>query len=171
MQIYDLPFNNCFRYRKILQNGVKALPKVVLKNSGFLRQKKSNFCTFSTIRFASNFASTWSKYRWNNVWRDLRLPVSAFATVAWKSFIDIYDRSFYVTTTDVDIGNLKSLHTLCHKYLDHMLVKFIQNRLVRNIQNFVLCTKKMFTHWFSFLRALTPFWRTFLDINNCSMLK
>ena len=36
----------------------------------------------------------------------------------------------YFTFADADIGSLKSLHTLFDKYLDHMLVKFDQNRMV-----------------------------------------
>ena len=46
--------------------------------------------------------------------------------------------AFYVTIADADIGSLKSLHTLFVKYLDHMLVKFEQNRMVRTIPNFEL---------------------------------
>ena len=41
------------------------------------------------------------------------------------------DWAFYVTIADADIGSLKSLHTLFDKYLDHMLVKFEQNRMVQ----------------------------------------
>ena len=44
------------------------------------------------------------------------------------------DRGFYVTIADADFGRLKSLHTLFDKYLDHMLVKFEQNRMVRTIK-------------------------------------
>ena len=65
--------------------------------------------------------------------------MSAFATVT-RSFngkftakIDFSGRAFYVTITDANIRNLKSLHTLFAKYLDHMLVEFEQNHLVRNI--------------------------------------
>ena len=61
------------------------------------------------------------------------------------------DQVFNVTIADADIGSLKSLHTLFDKYLDHMLVKFEQNRIVRTIQNFELFDKK----W------LTIFWRHF----------
>ena len=75
-----------------------------------------------------------------------RLPLSAFATVAWKSF-------FNVTITVADVGSLKSVHTLFDKYLDHMLVKFDQDRVVRNKQNFELWGKK----WFIFEKVLTPF--------------
>ena len=74
--------------------------------------------------------------------------MSALATVARKSFnckftskIDS-GRVFYVTIADADIGSLKSLHTLFGKYLDHMLVKCEQNRMVRTVRNFVLFDKK-----------------------------
>ena len=43
-------------------------------------------------------------------------------------------RAFYVTIADADIGSLKSHHTLSNKYLDHMLGKFEQNRMVRTIK-------------------------------------
>ena len=56
---------------------------------------------------------------------------------------------------DADIGSLKSLHTLFAKYLDHMMVKFEQNRMVRTIQNVVPFDKKWLT---IFDKALTPFW-------------
>ena len=48
--------------------------------------KSSKFCASRTIRFGSNFASICSKYVSNNAWEDFRLPVSAFAMVAHKSF-------------------------------------------------------------------------------------
>ena len=50
-----------------------------------------------------------------------------------------------MTITAADIGNLKSLHTIFDKYLNHMLEKFDQNRMVRNIQNFELFGKKWLT--------------------------
>ena len=53
--------------------------------------------------------------------------------------------TFYVTITGTDIGSLKSLHTLFDRYLDHMLVKFEQNRMIRNVQNFKLFGKKWLT--------------------------
>ena len=109
----------------------------------------------------------WSRYGSITVWRDFWLLVSSFATVARKScngnffFAKIAknwfsDRAFYVTITDVDIGSPKSLHTLFDKYLDHMLVKFEQNRMIRNVQNFKLFGKKRLT---IFEKALTPFWK------------
>ena len=62
--------------------------------------------------------------------------MSALATVTWKSFIGKFttkllsDRVFYVTIADADI------HTLLDKYLDHMLLKFEQNGMVRTTQSF-----------------------------------
>ena len=50
--------------------------------------------------------------------------------------------AFYFTITDADIESLKSLHTLFDKYLEHMLVKFEQNHMVQNIQNFEFFDKK-----------------------------
>ena len=64
--------------------------------------------------------------------------MSALATVARKSFnckfaakIDFPDRAFYVTIANADIGSLKSRHTLFDKYLDQILVKFEQNRIIQ----------------------------------------
>ena len=50
----------------------------------------------------------------------------------------IFRLVIYVTIADADIGSLKSLHTLFDKYLDQMLMKFEQNRMVQTIQKFVL---------------------------------
>ena len=63
-------------------------------------------------------------------------------------------RIFYITIADSDIGNLKSLHTLFDKYLDHMLGKFEQNCMVQTIQNFEFIDKKWLT---IFDKGLTPF--------------
>ena len=69
--------------------------------------------------------------------------MSTLATVAVKIFNGKFTakncfsyRVFYITIADADIGSLKSLHTLFDKYLDHMLVKCEQNRMVQTIQNF-----------------------------------
>ena len=91
--------------------------------------------------------------------------MSALTKVARKSFngkcdfpIGHFMVPFHVTIADADIGSLKSLHTLFDKYLDHMRVKFEQNRMVRTIQNF---DKK----WLKFFdNVLTPFWKTFLRL-------
>ena len=61
---------------------------------------------------------------------------------------------FYDSITDSDIGSLKFLPTLFGKYLDHILVKFEQNRITRNIQNFETFGQK----WLIiFEKVLTPF--------------
>ena len=39
------------------------------------------------------------------------------------------------TVANVDIGSLKSLHTLFDKYLDHVLVKYEQNCIVQTTRN------------------------------------
>ena len=44
-----------------------------------------------------------------------------------------------------------------------MLVKFEQNRMIQNIQNFELFDQKWL---FNFDKVLTPFWKTFRDSNN-----
>ena len=48
---------------------------------------------------------------------------------------------------DANIGSLKSLHILFNKYLDYILVQFIQNRMVQTIQNFELFRQKMVIHF------------------------
>ena len=53
----------------------------------------------------------------------------------------IFRSGIYVTIDGADIGSLKSLHTLFDKYLDHVQVKFEQNRMVCTIQNLVLFNK------------------------------
>ena len=45
LKINTLPSNNCFSHRNVLQNGVSALSKMVLKELGFLT-KNSNFVHF-----------------------------------------------------------------------------------------------------------------------------
>ena len=66
---------------------------------------------------------------------------------------------FMLPIADADIENLKSLHTLFDKYLDHMLVKFEQNHMVRTIQNVVVFWQKMVNN---FDKVFTPFRKTFL---------
>ena len=79
--------------------------------------------------------------------------------VKFAAKIDFSIGYFYVTIANTDIGNLKSLHTWFDKYLDLMLVKFEQNRMVQTIQNVELFDQKWLT---IFDKVLTPFWKTFL---------
>ena len=53
----------------------------------------------------------------------------------------IWGPIFNITITDADIGNLKSLHTFFDTYLNHMLVKYEHNCMVRTIQNVELIDK------------------------------
>ena len=122
------------------------------------------------MQLCSNFTSLWSKYLSNNVWRDFRLRTSALATAAGESFNSnvfffffffffLQNSKFYITIFDGDIVSLKSIHTLFDKYLDYMMVKFEQNRMVQTIQNFDLFDKK----WLSFFdKVFTPIYKTFL---------
>ena len=94
------------------------------------------------------------------------LPMPAQANVARKNIASKFaaknwfsGRTFYITIADVDIGSKKSLHTLFVKHLDHILVNFEQNRMVRTIQNFEVFHGKWLT---IFDKGLTPFWMTFL---------
>ena len=91
--------------------------------------------------------------------------MSALAMAVGKSFdgkftvkiefpIGVSDRVLCIIIVDVDIGSLKSLHTLFEKYLDHMLVKFEQNGMVQTIQNFELFDHKWLT---IFGNVLPPF--------------
>ena len=84
----------------------------------------------------------------------LDFPMSALAKVARKSFNGrfttkkmIFRPVFYITIAETDIRSLKSLHTLFDKYLDHVLVKYKQNRMFQTIQNFELFNKKMVNHF------------------------
>ena len=74
---------------------------------------------------------------------------------------------FYITIADTDIGSLKSLHTLFDKYLDHMLVKFEQNRMVPTIQKCELFDKKWLTLFWQSVEAILE---DFCDWNNSLML-
>ena len=50
----------------------------------------------------------------------------------------IMARAFCVTIADAEIGNIKSLHNiLFDKYLNHMMVKFEQNRMAKPYK--ILC--------------------------------
>ena len=116
--------------------------------------------------FFSNFTNIWYNHFLRNAWRDFRLPMSAFAAVARKGFngkftakINFLIELLKVPLLMLTLEVLKSLHRLFDKYLDHMLVKFKQNRMVRTIQNFVLFDQKWLT---IYVKVLTPFRKTFL---------
>ena len=75
------------------------------------------------VKFEWNRIVGTIKYFKRNVWRDFRLPLSALATVARKSFKGqiycknwFYDRACYITIADANIGSLKFLNTLFDKF-------------------------------------------------------
>ena len=87
------------------------------------------------------------------VWRSFRLPVSAFATLALKSFngkftvIVDFLLGHFMSPLLTLIGSLKSLHKLVDKYLNQMLVKFEQNHTVGSMQIFLAFWQKMVYHF------------------------
>ena len=100
--------------------------------------------------------------------------MSALATVAEKSFTTNLMRKNdfpigYFIITDVDIESLKSLHILFDKYLDHLLMKFEQNRMVPTVQNIKMFDKKkMVNHfWTNCWRHVRNFcvWNNYLMPN------
>ena len=123
--------------KNVLQNGVNSLSKMVLKNLGFC-PKPQIFVHFGPY----DLVQIWPVCGLNTyliMFREtLEFQCQHLQCVARKSFngkfaaeIGFQIRhfmSFYVTITDPDIGSLKYLHTLFDKYLDHMLIKFEQNR-------------------------------------------
>ena len=84
MKINSLPLNNCFSHRNVLQNGAKAqCQKWFLKTRFFVNKVTILNILDHTIWF--KFRQHRFKYVSNNVWRYIRFPVSALATIAWKS--------------------------------------------------------------------------------------
>ena len=161
LKINNLALNNCFSHRSIFQNGVNDLSSMALKTPVFL-WKSSISCTLDhTILF---------KFHWHvvqtSVGGDSRLSISALATVVGTSLDGKFTVKidFYIIFADANIKSVNSLHALFDKYLDHMLVKFEQNRMVRTIQNFGLFDTKM-------VNVLTPFWKWHsLGWNDCLTL-
>ena len=126
--------------------------------------KSSKFCTFWAIQFGSNFASKWSKYVSNNVRRDFRLPVSAFATVARKVFNGKFTAKIHVPISTFMLSYLTStlkVWSLSEHYLISIwtLSWWNLNKIVctKYTKFWVFC-QKMFYH---FENVLTPFWRIF----------
>ena len=85
LEINCLALNNSFTY--LSSKMASTLVKNGLKNN-------SKFCEVWTIWFFSNFISKHLR----NIWRDLRLPISALATVAGK----IYSK--FTAKIDFQIG-------------------------------------------------------------------
>ena len=112
--------------------GSTLCPKWFLKTRFFVKKLKISCSLDHTVLIKFHYHVV-QIFFLSNVWRDFRLLMSALATVALRVF---FARAFYFTIADADIESLNSLHTLFDKYLDHMLVKFEQNRMITTIQNF-----------------------------------
>ena len=104
----------------------------------------------------------YDKHFSRNVCRDFRLPMSALATVAWKSFngkfaakIDFPIGAFYVTIADADVGSLSlSIHYLINIWSTYWW----------NLNKIVLSEP------YKILKCSRHFGRRFCDWNNCLML-
>ena len=72
--------------------------------------------------------------------------------VTWNA-VNLPLKLFLASIANADFGSLVS-HTLFDMYLDHMLVTFEQNRMVRTIQNFVLFDKKMVNNFWQSVDAI-----------------
>ena len=101
--------------------------------------KSSRFCIARTIRFS--FVQI-SQPRGPNTYQIIYLETLDFQCRYQQWLYKVPDRKIIfcskfavktlpATVANANIGSLKSLHTLFDKYLDHMLVKFEQNCMVR----------------------------------------
>ena len=127
--------------------------------------KSSQFCVVYPTRFCSNFTSMWYKHFFKEYME--RLKTSTFfhstvlATVEWKSF-----NGKFAAKIDFPIGyfmlllyfgcwywKCKVSPCIFYKYLEYMLVKFEQNRMVRILQNFWAFCQKMVNHFWQSVDA------------------
>ena len=69
---------------------------------------------------------------------------------------------FCATVGNAGIGSLKSLPTLFDMWLDHIMVKFEQNRMIRYIRNFELFDRNQGFFKAIFGDDLKPFWKMIL---------
>ena len=158
--------------KQLLFPSLKCLPKwrqQLVKNGGIFLSKNSKFCIVRTMRFPSNFTSMWSKYFSSNVWEILD-----FQCQHQQWLYKIPDRKinfcsnlllklFPATVANADIGSLKSLHTFL-KMLYHILMKFEPNC---NIPNYTKVLSFLIKNRFFktiFDKAMTPLWKTFLQL-------
>ena len=127
---------------------ISILTSTVVSVTETFSKIASKFCMVQTIRFCSNFTSMWSKYLWNNVWRDLDFSVSIsngnMKCPIRKSIftVNLPSKLFCATVANADIERVKSLHTFLKKCFYHMPVKFEQNRMVYTTRNFELFWQK-----------------------------
>ena len=146
---------------------------MVIKKPVFL-SKSSKFHVVWTIWFCSNFTSIWYKLFLRNVWSDFRLPMSALATVAPKSFDGKFTAKFIFQSG-----------ILCyHCWYWHWKSK-VSSYIIWQVYGphaGEIWTKsygpnhtKLCAFWQKWLtifnKVLSHFGRRFCDWNNCLMLK
>ena len=108
--------------------------------------KSLKFCVVQIIYFYSNCTIMWTKYLPNNVWSELRFPMSASATVKCMKYpiktsvfaLNVPSKLSRVTVMMLPLEIL-SIFIQSLKYLYHMLVKFTHNCT----WNFELFDKKL----------------------------
>ena len=85
------------------------------------------------MRVCSNFTSMWSK-KCNG---KLKCPIgkSIFA-------VNLPLKLLRATVANANAASRKSLNTLFDTFLDYMLAKFDSNRMIQNVQNLSVLTKK-----------------------------
>ena len=171
----DLSLKNCFSYRNVFWNGVEILAKMVWRNRFF----------FSFLFFVCLFVCF---LRGEGV-EKLKISCSLDRMIlfkfhqrvvqirkVWSKVRQIYcknlfsDREFHVTIADDDIESPKSIHTLLDKYLDHLLVKFEQHRMVQTIYKILSFFDKTRQPFLTEINAILED-NSIYDINNCLMLK
>ena len=140
-----------------------------LKKNGFF-SKSSRFRVVWTIQFCLNFTSMWPKYLSNNVWRDIRLPMSAIETVAGKSLtLNLLQKLIFRSGILYMYyhcwcwhWSLKSLHTLFKKKWLTIFDKVL-TIADADIEVWSLSIHYLKRKWLTiFDKVLTPFWKTFL---------
>ena len=84
MIVFKLIVENNFSNRNVFQNGVNTLSKMAIKTRFSVKKLKISCSLDHTILFKFHWHMVQTFLR--NIWKDFRLPMSALAMVARKSF-------------------------------------------------------------------------------------
>ena len=129
-QINSFRIKQLFRLQKRLSKWRQRFVQSSLKKR-FLFFVFVLFCLFFFCFFYYYFLQKSAKFRVLSIFRTIRL-CSNFTSMWYKHLKGNVWRDFRLPM---------AIHTLFDKYLDHMLVKFEQIRMVRTIQNVELFDK------------------------------
>ena len=127
MKSSQLKNNYCFIYRHVLQNRVNIghfLNRVFCQKA----QHFVHFLPYDLLHISSTCSPNTYQFMYGDL-QDQYLQWQIYCNIGFS------ERSFYVAITDSDIASLKSLRTYFDNYLDHIVAKFEQNRLVGNMQS------------------------------------